>query len=216
MSAPDPRLDEALAHHTKGRLAEAEALYAAILAANPDDVDALNLGGLASHALGKRDVARARLQRAVRLMPEFPDPHANLGSVLRAEGEIDAAAACFEKALELEPANGLVANNLGLVRMAQDRPLEALGCFSQARALLAGQPDILINVAIAKLAMGDVKGALADLDIMAEGAPKNARGHYWRGRVLAQAGRAADAKRAYETALVLDPEHKEAKEALGA
>ena len=214
MSGPDPRLEDALAHHTKGRLAEAEAVYAAMLADNPDDVDALNLGGLAAHALGKRDVARTRLERAVRLMPEFPDTHANLGSVLRAEGEIDAAAACFEKALELEPANGLVANNLGLVRMAQDRPLEALGCFSQARALMPGQPDILVNVAIAKLGIGQVKGAIADLDMMAEAAPKNARGHYWRGRALAQAGRAADAKSAYQTALVLDPEYKEAKDAL--
>jgi Flp pilus assembly protein TadD len=215
MTGPDPRLETALDHHTKGRLAEAEAVYAEILAANPDDVDALNLGGLALHALGKRKEARGRLERAVRLMPEFPDTHANLGSVLRAEGELDAAAACFEKALELEPSNGLVANNLGLVRMGQERPFEALGCFSQARALLPGQPDILVNVAIAKLAMGNAKAALADLDLMAEAAPKNPRGHYWRGRALEELGRAADAKSAYETALVLDPEYKDAQEKLG-
>ncbi|MFM8800674.1 MAG: tetratricopeptide repeat protein, partial [Tagaea sp.] len=192
-----------------------EAVYAAILVDNPDDMDALNLGGLALHALGRSKEARARLERAVRLMPEFPDPHANLGAVLRAAGELDAAAACFRRALELDPANGLIANNLGLVLMAQNLALEALGCFSQARTLLPGQPDILVNVAIARMAMDDTAGALADLEMMAEAAPKNARGHYWRGRALGALGRDADAKAAFETALTLDPEHKEAKAALG-
>jgi protein O-GlcNAc transferase len=102
------------------------------------------------------------------------------------------------------------------VRMGQDRAFEALGCFSQARALLPGQPDILVNVAIAKLTLGQAKSALGDLDMMAEAAPKNARGHYWRGKVLTALGRDADAKSAYQTALVLDPEYKDAKEALGA
>ncbi|MBL0930456.1 MAG: hypothetical protein IBJ15_10095, partial [Alphaproteobacteria bacterium] len=49
MSEADTRLQAALDAHTKGRLAEAEAIYAAILVDRPDDVDALNLGGLALH-----------------------------------------------------------------------------------------------------------------------------------------------------------------------
>jgi protein O-GlcNAc transferase len=215
MNATDTRLQAALDAHTKGKLAEAEAIYAAILIDRPDDVDALNLGGLALHALGRRAEAKARLERATKLLPEFADAHANLGSVLRLDGELDAAAACFVKALELDPANGLAANNLGLVRMAQERPMEALGSFSQARALLPGQPDILVNVAIAKLSIGDAKGALVDLELMAEAAGKNPRGHFWRGRVLEALGRKADAIAAFEKALALDPDHKDAKAALG-
>ena len=46
-------LAQALERHQQGRLAEAERLYAAILAVRPDHIDALQMMGLVKLALGQ-------------------------------------------------------------------------------------------------------------------------------------------------------------------
>jgi tetratricopeptide (TPR) repeat protein len=215
---PSPRLLEALELHKAGKLAAAESVYAAILADTPDDPDALNLGGLALHALGKREEAAARFARAIALIPEFADAHANLGAVRRTEDRLDEAAACFARAIEIEPAHGFAANNLGLVRLAQGALLEAIGLFAQARALMPGQPEIVINLSIAYMKLGDPKTALKELDVLAEAAPKDKRAHFGRGAALAELGRIDEARAAFDRALALDPDYADARarrEALG-
>jgi hypothetical protein len=45
----------ALGHHQAGRWAEADALYRQILAAEPDNPDALHLRGVLAHQTGRQD-----------------------------------------------------------------------------------------------------------------------------------------------------------------
>jgi len=55
-----PSLDDALALHRQGRLAEAADLYRALIAHDPHDSDAHNLLGLTEAATGNRDAAIGR------------------------------------------------------------------------------------------------------------------------------------------------------------
>ena len=62
---PDPRLKKAVRHHKAGRLPEAESLYRAILADNPDEPDANhNLGDIAFRS-GQVEQAVGLLQKAL-------------------------------------------------------------------------------------------------------------------------------------------------------
>ena len=53
-------LNQALAHHQVGRLDEAERLYGEVLAAHPDDADALFYMGAAAYQTGRAGTARHR------------------------------------------------------------------------------------------------------------------------------------------------------------
>src|SRR5690242_320688 len=90
------RLADATRAHQAGRLDEAEALYAAILRATPDDPVALINGG--SLALARNDVATAlaRLGRAVELAPRNAIAHNNLGFAQLQARAFDAALAALD------------------------------------------------------------------------------------------------------------------------
>src|SRR5208282_4830631 len=54
---PSQLIDMAVQHHQAGRLAEAEALYGQVLAANPNHPQALHLMGIIAKANGRDKVA---------------------------------------------------------------------------------------------------------------------------------------------------------------
>ena len=53
MPSPDQLLTHGITLHKSGRLGEAEAIYRQILAANPNDANALQLLGAIAHQRGK-------------------------------------------------------------------------------------------------------------------------------------------------------------------
>ena len=56
-------LQQALAHHQAGRLDEAERLYAEVLAAHPDNTDALFYMGAAAYQTGRAERAVEFMER---------------------------------------------------------------------------------------------------------------------------------------------------------
>src|SRR4051812_35453716 len=65
-----------------GRLAEAEAKLRQILASHPQSAEALNLLGLVAWRSGHADAAVDAMARAVKLEPNAPNYHFDLGCVL--------------------------------------------------------------------------------------------------------------------------------------
>src|SRR5580693_1851569 len=94
--------DLALQRHRAGRLADAEALYRQILAAQPNHADALHLLGLIAHHAGRDDVAADLIGRAIALNPANSAAHCNLGEAFRANGRFEEASAAYRRALELK------------------------------------------------------------------------------------------------------------------
>lgn len=74
----------ALGHHQSGRLAEAEALYRQVLAAEPRHADALHMLGVLAHQVGRNDVAAELIGQAIVVAPGVADFHSNLGEAHRA------------------------------------------------------------------------------------------------------------------------------------
>ena len=93
----------ALQHHQAGRLAEAEALYRQILAAQPDHAEALHHLGVIAQQVGRHDLAVEWIRQATILHPINPVAHSNLGEALRSLGRFNEAMAACRRALELNP-----------------------------------------------------------------------------------------------------------------
>ena len=95
----------ALAHHSDGRLQEAEPHYRLVLAAQPGHFDALNNLGLLLERQGKTDEAIVLTRRAIALNLHNPQSHRNLGRMLSLSDRHEDALMQFREAFALEPDN---------------------------------------------------------------------------------------------------------------
>lgn len=86
-----------------GNHVDAERVYTQVLSAAPRNVPALQY--LAMRALSRNDLERAQslVERAIRISPERPELHQNLGIILRARGFLSGALMAFDHALSRNP-----------------------------------------------------------------------------------------------------------------
>jgi predicted O-linked N-acetylglucosamine transferase (SPINDLY family) len=156
--------------------------------------------------LGRPAEARAELERAVALAPDWPLAHANLGSVLVDLGEAAAAEAACRRALALDPAFRPALVKLGLAQMAQLRHDLAIEAFERALAL--GPPDatLLTNLAAACGADGRLADAAAHGEAALRLDPSMAEAHANLAGTYSRQGRRDAARAAAQAALRLKPD----------
>ena len=124
-------LQEALALHRAGRLAEAEPLYLQSLAADKDCYPALQLMGLLRLHQGRAAEALPYLERALTLQPAAPELLANYGIALQGVGRYREALAALETVVQLSP-NDSRAWSDRVSRSSHSRPRAA--CLVRHRA----------------------------------------------------------------------------------
>ncbi|CAO3363273.1 tetratricopeptide repeat protein [Azospirillum melinis] len=102
-----PTLEEAfriaVEHHHAGRLAEAEAVYESILAAVPDQPEAMSNLGYAQQMQGKLGAAAATYRKVLTKWPDRPQAHIRLGEMMQWTGRWGTAVDCYETAAALLP-----------------------------------------------------------------------------------------------------------------
>src|SRR5579871_5327496 len=79
---PPGALQKGMALHQAGNLAEAEAIYRALLASDPENADALKLLGSVCAQQGRAEESIAHLSRAIALKPGFETAHYDRGVAL--------------------------------------------------------------------------------------------------------------------------------------
>jgi exopolysaccharide biosynthesis predicted pyruvyltransferase EpsI/predicted O-linked N-acetylglucosamine transferase (SPINDLY family) len=135
---PDEQFKAAVAHHSVGRLNEAEAVYKKVIALNPNHAEAHNNLGALFQSLSRFKEAEASYSRALVINPGLADAHTNLGSVLQKLDRLEEAETSYHCALAIKPNSATAHNNLGDV-------LRQLGRFEEAqvsyRNALAIKPD---------------------------------------------------------------------------
>src|SRR5579883_1120154 len=227
--------DAAVAHQRGGRLAEAEELYRAILAAAPNHAESLHmLGGLALQAghvaaatgliqravaadprralfhaslgqAGQADAALQSLRQATALAPDFATAHFLTGLVLQQKGRLDEAAAAFETALRFQPRFPQALFNLGAIAEGRGRGAEAAARY---RAALALAPDFAaahLNLGIGLAAAGDLTVALPHLERAAALAPGLPETQTALGNARLASGDPDKAEAAFRAALAAAP-----------
>jgi tetratricopeptide (TPR) repeat protein len=157
--ATDSLLQEALAHHRAGRLAEAGALYERLLAAAPGDLRARYLLGTLHGQAGRAEASARMLADVVARQPDFADAHNSLGVARQALGDLAGAEACYRQALALAPESPSAHNNLGSLLQARGDLVGAIRHLERAAALDPRRADALYNLGVCRRLAEDLEGA---------------------------------------------------------
>ena len=141
-------LKAGLQHHQAGRLAEAEACYRRVLAAEPEHAGALHLLGGIALQVGRYDLAVELIGQAIKRDGRNPIYFSNLGVALEHQDKLDQAAAAYRQAIHFKPDRAEAHSNLGNVLKKQSRLGEALASYDKALTLKVGSPGTELEFAL--------------------------------------------------------------------
>ena len=236
-------LAKAKSHTKKGELAEAQAIYAAILSAFPNNKKAQR--GLTSLGGGKqsdttqgppqevinqlmnlynRGQLAEVLEHAQALTKQYPeafDIWNILGASAAQTGKLDQAVRAFEKIISLKPEEASAYFNLGNALKDLGKLEEAIEAFTNALTIKPDYEAALNNLVVALKSQGQpgeckLKKALESYNKALAIKPENADIHFNRGVDLQAQGKLEEAIEAYTTALFLKPDDAEAYLNMGA
>ena len=196
--------DAAMRQHQAGRMAEAEALYRQVLAAEPGHPDALHGVGILAYQNGRLEEAADLIGRAVAAL-DAPEFLTNLGAVLHELGRFDEAAAVYRRALAKQPASPGAHNNLGNTLQVLGDPTGAEAAYRRAIELHANYPAAFINLGGLLQAQGRLPEAAAAFGRAAVLSPNDPQGHFHLGLALQAQGLLEAAATSYRRVIALGP-----------
>jgi tetratricopeptide (TPR) repeat protein len=200
----------AVAHHSAGRLAEAEEVYRRVLSAEPGNADAMEMLGVVASQRGRHAEALGLIDRALTLKPQAADYHANRGIVLMALGRTQEAIAAFWRALELQRDFPSAVDQLAKAQMGMNRPEEAVEVYRKYLAIRPDDAAATLNLGIALRESGRLDEAIDAYRRCLAIEPAYAEAHLNLGASLSAAGRVDDAIAEYRRAIELRPDLPEA------
>jgi protein O-GlcNAc transferase len=154
-------IESAVRHHQKNRLVEAEAIYRAILDADPENLDALHLLGVVEYQRHRPQEAVELISRSLAGNPSNYHALNHLGEAYRAMQCLDEAMTCFERALDLKEDYFQAYNNMGNVYHDREKPDLAIACYQKAIAINPDYAEAHTNLGNAFQDRGEQNGAIA-------------------------------------------------------
>jgi protein O-GlcNAc transferase len=201
---------QALALHRQGRLAEAERLYRAALAAQPRQFEALHFLGVLKLQQGDAGEALELLRAATKAKRDAAEVRPSLGAALAALGRHEEALAVYDGILRARPDDVDAGYNRGVVLSHLGRHAEALASYDR---VLASRPDhvpALFNRGNVLAMFERFEEALASYDRAVALAPRHVDALANRADALKALGRYDEAIAAYDQVLRIVPQHADA------
>jgi tetratricopeptide (TPR) repeat protein len=208
-------MDDALAHHRAGRLAEAEQIYRQILAIDPRHPDALHLLGMIEYQAGRLDTAEELIRRAIAIHGKGVSYYVNLGTVVQAQGKTDEAEALYRQALALNPNLPEVHVNLGNVLQNRTEFAESVEHYQRALELKPENAETWNNLGNALQEQGKMEPAIACYLRALALRPDYAEVYYNLGNASRAQDLLHEAVGYYRQALTINPAYAEATYNLG-
>jgi predicted TPR repeat methyltransferase len=208
-------LAAAIGLHRSGELEQAEAIYLALLEADPNDAEALHYLGVARHQQGESLLAVDLVRRALEIRPGYADAFNNLGNILQQLGAFAEAAAAYRKALELRDRHPGALHNLGIALRKLKRFEEAAELHRRAIEQEPGNLQSHYSLANAYKDMGRIEDALATLRTALALRPET-EGFRRIGQLLYGLRRTEEAAANYEAWLRAEPGNPVAEHMLAA
>lgn len=198
----------------QGRTDEALVLLDGVVAAHPEDAQALSSRANILFAMGRMAEALTSVDRALALKPNA-EMHNNRGNILARMKRGDAALKAYGQALVLNADLAEAWNGRGALLLAAGRFSAALENFDHALTLKPHDAAVSNNRAGALRALKRADEALALIDDLLKAHPDHADAWRTRAAILEDKSRFADALAAYDKVLALRPCWPEALEGRG-
>ena len=170
---------------------------------------------LGSTQLAQGHDALAALQTAVKLLPNDPEVHNNLGTAFKDAKRWEEAVTHYQTALTLAPNHIETLCNLARTYFIRGQNDLALAAFQQAVAAAPANAASHDGMAIALHAAGRYTEAIVSSRKALEINPRSAEAHCNLGIALQSYGLPAEAIASYQRALAIKPDHAEAHSNLG-
>jgi predicted O-linked N-acetylglucosamine transferase (SPINDLY family) len=202
-------------HHQEGRLAEAEACYRRVLAAEPGNADALNMLGIVALQSGRSDAAVEMIRQAITKNATYPAYFYNLGVALRAQGKLPEAVAAARQAVGLKPDMAEAHFSLASFLHEEGKLDEAIAAYRQTIRLRPGLAQAHCNLGDALRRQGQSREAAAACREALRLDPNQPAAHCHLGCALHDQGQLEDAVAEFRHAIRLMPDFSEAHCYLG-
>ena len=160
MSSAAETLTEAARQYQAGNHEAAKDLCEKLVAAEPDNADALNFLGLIDHRAGAHAAAADWIARALEVEPENAAFHYNLGETLRAREKVDEAIAAYYRALNFDPAFANAYTSIGILCLTRNRLPEAADVLRRATAYRPTDGAAYARLGAAQAERGELDEAL--------------------------------------------------------
>jgi Flp pilus assembly protein TadD len=154
---------------------------------------------------GQPDEAITCFREALRLKPDYPEAHYNLGTTLGELGRREEAVVCYREAIRLRPDYAEALNNLGLALTELGRPGEAAVLLRQAARLRADFVEGHNNLGLALADLGRFDEAISHYEQALRLKPDYADAHANLAGVYMNQGRLEESIASYDHALRLQP-----------
>lgn len=197
---PPARLEEGLALHRRGRLAEAADVYRSLIRKSPRHADALHLLGCVELAERRTGAALDLMRRAVAIAPDVPLYRENLAEAHHRAGDREAARAECRRALELDPDRPRAWNRLGVLALEETDYEAAVAHYGEALRRAPADVEALVNLAGAHIRMGQFAPALDACARALTATPGHPPALINLGLILRGLGRGAEAEEAFRAA----------------
>ena len=202
-AALQAKLNQGMALHRQGKLADAERYYGEVLQWQPDHFSALHLLGVIARQTRRTERGVALIKRAIGLNPKVAEAHISLGIALRDLQRPAEALASYDKAIVLKPDYAVAHYNRGNALRDLQRSAEALASYDTAIALKLDVAEVHNNRGNALRDLKRFEEALASYDKAIALKPDHTEAHSNRGNALTDLKRPAEALASYDRAIAL-------------
>jgi predicted O-linked N-acetylglucosamine transferase (SPINDLY family) len=198
-------LDEALALHQQGKLANAEPLYRQILAKRPNNFQALHHLGVLKCQQSDNEEGVRLILAALQIEPFSVDALLNLALGLTNLNRLADAVGAFDRVLALSPRHIHALFRRAALLVKLDRAQDAIAGFDRLLTLDPRHVDGRLGRGVALGMLDRNVEALAEFDAALLVAPRDFRALASRGVALVRLGDYSGALAAYDAALAVHP-----------
>jgi tetratricopeptide (TPR) repeat protein len=201
----EAKFAEATVAHRRGKLMEAEHIYAQILQQRPDHFEALHRLGIIAAQTHQTKRAVELFRRAIALNERIASVHRNLGNALLELGTPNDALLCYERAIALSPGDAGSYHGRGLALQDLKRFEDAVQCFDRAIAINPDSAEAHYHRGLALQNLDRFDEALECYGRAIALNPDFVEAHNNRGGVLRRLERPAEALASYDRVIALRP-----------
>ena len=206
---------QALAFIQEGNLKEAEEIYRDLVSRESQNY--IVYGNLAAICIMKGDKRQGinLLKKTIKLKPDYPEAHCNLGVTLQEQGDLNAAISYYQQAINYKPNFPKAHYNLGLALQEQGDLEAASFSYQQAIKLKLDYPEAHCNLGVTLQEQGDLNAAISYYQQAINYKPNFPKAYCNLGRALQEQGHLDAAISSYQKAIKLKPDDPEAHSNLG-